>query len=91
MLEHLRGQCCAPLRAVPPARLLHLVHQAAHVPLQSKAALFQARARRLGWEQSLWEGLFRALGYKHNALIAHNAYNLCKHWPDLASRTSTKT
>jgi hypothetical protein len=26
----------------------------------------QARARRAGWEQALWEGFFRGLGYKHN-------------------------
>jgi hypothetical protein len=26
----------------------------------------QARARQAGWEQALWEGLFRALGYKQN-------------------------
>jgi hypothetical protein len=36
------------------------------VRLRSKGAQFQARARQVGWEQSLWEGLFRALGYKHN-------------------------
>ena len=64
--EELRGECCAPLRAVPPEQRLDLLHQAAHVRLQSKAAQFQARARRVGWEQALWEGLFRALGYKHN-------------------------
>jgi hypothetical protein len=71
--EDLRSQCCAPLRAVPPAQLLDLLHQAAHVRLQSKAAQFQARARRVGWEQSHWEGLFRAPGYKHNVQITHNA------------------
>src|SRR5262249_30300104 len=32
-----------------------------------KASQLQARARQSGWEQALWEGLFRALGYKHNA------------------------
>lgn len=64
--EKLRGECCAPLRSVAPAQLLDLLHQAAHVRLQSKAAQFQARARVVGWEQALWEGLFRALGYKHN-------------------------
>jgi hypothetical protein len=64
--EELRGECCAPLRTLEPAQLLELLHQAAQVRLQSKAAQFQARARRVGWEQSLWEGLFRALGYKNN-------------------------
>lgn len=64
--EELRGECCAPLRTLPSAQRLELLHQAAHVRLQSKAAQFQARARRVGWEQALWEGLLRALGYKHN-------------------------
>ena len=64
--DELRGRCCAPLRRVSSDRLLDLLHQAAHVRLRSKAAQFQARARQVGWEQALWEGLFRALGYKHN-------------------------
>ena len=46
--------------------MAELLHQAALVRLQSKASQFQARARQAGWEQSLWEGLFRGLGYKHN-------------------------
>ena len=65
--EALRGQCCAPLRGMTSPELLELLRQAAQVRLRSKAAQFQARARQVGWEQSLWEGLFRALGYKHNA------------------------
>lgn len=64
--EKLRGQCAAPLRDLPEAALTELLHEAAHVRLQNKAAAFRARAQQVGWEQSLWEGLFRALGYKHN-------------------------
>ena len=78
--EELRGQCCAPLRAVPPAQLLELLHQAAQVRLQSKAAQFQARARQAGWEQSLWEGLFRALGYKHNVWPMQRLAELRPRW-----------
>jgi hypothetical protein len=78
--EDLRGQCCAPLRALPPAQLLDLLHQAARVRLQSKAAQFQARARRVGWEQSLWEGLFRALGYKHNVWPMQRLAELRPRW-----------
>ncbi len=78
--EELRGQCCAPLRAVPPAQLLELLHQAAQVRLQSKAAQFQARARQVGWEQSLWEGLFRALGYKHNVWPMQRLAELRPRW-----------
>jgi hypothetical protein len=54
------------LRQLPADERKDLLHQAAEVRLHSKAAQFQARARQAGWEQSLWEGLFRGLGYKHN-------------------------
>ena len=63
----LAGACSAPLHGLEPARLTELLRQAALVRLRSKAVQFQARARQAGWEQALWEGLFRALGYKHNA------------------------
>jgi hypothetical protein len=69
--ENLRGRCSAPLRELSPERLTALLHEAAAVRLQGKASQFQARARVVGWEQSLWEGLFRALGYKHNAWPMH--------------------
>lgn len=62
----LLGQCCAPLRDSPPWHVAEILRQAAFIRLQAKAAQFQARARQVGWEQSLWEGLFGALGYKHN-------------------------
>jgi hypothetical protein len=62
----LKGQCCAPLADAPSALFLEILHQASQIRLQAKAAHFQARARQAGWEQSLWEGLFGALGYKHN-------------------------
>jgi hypothetical protein len=64
--ENLRGKCSAPLAALAPEQLTELLREAAHTRLQAKAAQFQARARHVGWEQALWEGLFRALGYKHN-------------------------
>jgi len=43
-----------------------VLQQAALIRLRRKASEFAARARQSGWEQSLWEGLFGALGYKHN-------------------------
>jgi uncharacterized protein DUF2851 len=64
--EDLRGRCCEPLRQLSETQLRGLLRQAAQVRLQAKAAQLQARARQAGWEQALWEGLFRALGYKHN-------------------------
>jgi hypothetical protein len=65
--EKLRGNCFAPLRELDEPQLAELLHQAARVRLEAKAAQFFALARHAGWEQALWEGLFRALGYKHNA------------------------
>lgn len=60
------GRCSAPLRDCSPAGLRILLHQAALARWQVHADAMQARARQAGWEQALWEGLFRALGYKHN-------------------------
>ena len=62
----LAGRCCGPLRELPREQLAAILQQAALVRLQLKAAQLAARARQCGWEQSLWEGLFAALGYKHN-------------------------
>lgn len=62
----LAGKCCGPLRELPRAELDAILQQAALVRLQLKAAQLAARARQCGWGQSLWEGLFAALGYKHN-------------------------
>jgi hypothetical protein len=78
--EHLRGQCCAPLRTLKREQLTGLLHQAAQVRLQNKASQFQARARQAGWEQSLWEGLFRALGYKHNVWPMQRLAELRPRW-----------
>jgi hypothetical protein len=64
--EDFLGQCSAPLRELSEAALRELLREAAYVRLQNKAAQFGARAQHVGWEQALWEGLFRALGYKHN-------------------------
>lgn len=64
--ENLLGKCSAPLRELDTVALDNLLNQAAQVRLQNKAAHLRARAQHVGWEQALWEGLFRALGYKHN-------------------------
>jgi hypothetical protein len=69
--ENLRGKCSAPLRELSAAQVSELLRQAAQVRFEAKAAQFQARARHAGWEQALWEGLFRALGYKHNVWPMH--------------------
>jgi hypothetical protein len=69
--ENLRGRCAPTLRELN-GRMSELLRAAAHVRFQTKAAQCQARARHVGWEQALWEGLFRALGYKHNAWPMQN-------------------
>jgi hypothetical protein len=63
----LEGHCSAPLRRLSPDSLEDILKQAALVRLQTKGLLVRARARVAGWHQSLREGVFRALGYKHNA------------------------
>ena len=78
--ENLLGQCSAPLRGLTESRLMELLHQSAQVRYQSKAAQFQARARHVGWEQSFWEGLFRALGYKHNVWPMQRLTELRPRW-----------
>ncbi|MBI3851268.1 MAG: DUF2851 family protein [Verrucomicrobia bacterium] len=78
--ENLLGQCSAPLRVLSEPKLTELLHQAAQVRWQSKAAQFQARARQAGWEQSFWEGLFRALGYKHNVWPMQRLAELRPRW-----------
>ena len=64
--ENLRGKCSAPLRELSEPRLAELLQAAAEIRFRSKAAAMLARAKSSGWEQALWENLFRALGYKHN-------------------------
>jgi hypothetical protein len=76
----LRGRCCGPLRQLTPQQLDELLRQAAEVRLASKASWFHARARLAGWEQSLWEGLFRALGYKHNSWAMQRVAELRPRW-----------
>ena len=64
--EPMHGKCSAPLRELSGSALTDLLHAAAKVRLQNKANAMLARAKHSGWEQALWENLFRALGYKHN-------------------------
>lgn len=64
--ESLRGACCAPLGQLSAAQTEELLQQAALVRFQRKAVELENRARQAGWEQALWEGIFRALGYKQN-------------------------
>ena len=87
--ENLLGKCCAPLRGMALERLTALLHQAAQIRLESKAAQLQACARQAGWEQSLWEGLFRALGYKQNVWPMQRLGEMRPRW--LSARLAPQT
>ncbi|HEU5069674.1 MAG TPA: DUF2851 family protein [Verrucomicrobiae bacterium] len=78
--EALQGRCAAPLRELDHEPMRALLQQAAQVRLAAKAAQLAARARDAGWEQSLWEGLFRALGYKHNSWAMQRLAELRSRW-----------
>ena len=78
--EDLRGKCSAPLRELSTAQLTELLHASARVRFQNKAAAILARARNSGWEQALWEQLFRALGYKNNAWPMQNLAETRPRW-----------
>jgi hypothetical protein len=60
--------------------LSELLHAAAKVRFQNKANAMLARAKNSGWEQALWENLFRALGYKHNVWPMQNLAETKSHW-----------
>ena len=64
--EEFLGRCCAPLKELAADSRNALIRQAALVRFQRKTDDLARRARAIGWDGALWEGLFRALGYKHN-------------------------
>ena len=66
------GKCRAPLAALPVATQDDLLLQAARERLHAKSIAIARLARQSGWEDSLWHGLFRALGYKHNTWPMQN-------------------
>jgi len=76
----LRGKCAAPLREFSPPQLAELLHAAARVRFENKAGAILARAKSAGWEQALWEHLFRALGYKHNVWAMQNLAEAKPRW-----------
>ena len=78
--ENLRGKCAPPLTGCTDAQLTGLLREAAQVRFQAKAAQLRARARQAGWEQALWEGLFRGLGYKHNVWPMQCLAETRQHW-----------
>jgi hypothetical protein len=80
--KSLRGKCSALLRELSETQVRELLHSAAKVRFVNKANALLARAKRSGWELTLWENLFRALGYKHNAWPMQNLAETKTHWFD---------
>lgn len=78
--ENLRGKCSAPLRELNSEQLTEILHAAAKVRFENKARALLARAKQAGWEQALWENLFRALGYKHNVWPMQNLAETKARW-----------
>jgi Protein of unknown function (DUF2851) len=78
--ENLRGKCCAPLRELDETQLTELLCEAARARFENKGAQFRARSKNAGWEQALWENLFRALGYKHNVWPMQNLAEARLRW-----------
>ncbi len=86
--ESLQGACRAPLSRLGPDRLRALLEDAATARLESKILHYQARASAAGWEQALWEGLFRGLGYKHNTWPMHWLAERRARWFDSAGNVT---
>ncbi|MBM3882090.1 MAG: DUF2851 family protein [Verrucomicrobia bacterium] len=63
---HQSGDCADPLAGLAEGEVADLLEGAARTRLELKGARFERRAREVGWEQALWEGLFAGLGYRHN-------------------------
>ncbi|HTV76555.1 MAG TPA: DUF2851 family protein, partial [Candidatus Baltobacteraceae bacterium] len=70
--ENQRGKCSTVLRELDETQLMELLRQAARARFENKAAAIRASAKNSGWEQTLWENLFRALGYKNNVWPMQN-------------------
>ena len=64
--EALQGACSAPLGQLTRNNRAAFCSKPPSIRFQRKAHELEIRARQAGWEQALWEGLFRALGYKQN-------------------------
>ncbi len=60
------GRCSRPLATIPIDISVELLEQAAALRLHRKTTEFGIRARHVGWEGALWEGLMTGLGYRHN-------------------------
>lgn len=62
----LEGKCSKIFKNFTPERRKKFLEEAALFRLEQKSLQMVARARNSNWNQPLWEGLLRALGYKNN-------------------------
>lgn len=65
--EEFVGKCCSPLFNLPLETARSILRSAATLRFRQKAELIEARARRVGWRLSLWEGMLSGLGYSKNS------------------------
>ncbi len=63
-----RGRCQSPLQDLPEERVLSVLDGAAQFRLQKKAARLQSKVATHGRDETLFQGLAIALGYKENKL-----------------------
>ena len=84
-----RGHCEERLHHLETRQLEALLQEAALFRLQTRAERIRARAREAGWTQALWEGVFRALGYKHNSWPMQRLAELRPHWESPGASTPT--
>jgi hypothetical protein len=84
--EEFLGRCCSPLKDLNTESLRELLRQAAQLRFAKKADDIARRAKEGGWEQALWESLFRALGYKHNAWPMQRVAELLPEFPHRSRR-----
>jgi hypothetical protein len=78
--ENWRGRCSGALRELSESQLTELLQAAGRVRFENKAGAMLARAKNSGWEQALWENLFRALGYKHNVWPMQHLAEIKPRW-----------
>ena len=62
------GRCLAPLRELPPSRVIDILEAAAQFRLQRKAARLEALTVAHGPDEALYQSLAVTLGYKANKL-----------------------
>jgi len=83
--DNVIGRCASPFRLLPDTVLVDWLTQGALFRFQRKAIELAARARQVGWRQSLWEALCGGLGYQHNVWpmrrLAEQSHILLQHQP----------